>query len=225
MNSDWVPAHLTSVERANERARSDALRASMCDRVLSPCDDRGSTDRAEGLGLVPHTGFEPVISALRGRCPGPLDECGPVRPDATRSRPVGMIAATPRRHQTTHGGCRDRILASQPPKRRLVGDTDTRKGGANVHRCRVAIQRRRNAPWTASGGRWSQRCRRPAADRGGERASESMRLEEAADRLRDLLVAGLADDHPVVRMSRKRFIGRAEPFGQAFRVGHRDHPV
>ena len=28
--------------------------------------------------LVPHTGFEPVISALRGRCPGPLDECGPV---------------------------------------------------------------------------------------------------------------------------------------------------
>ena len=28
------------------------------------------------VGLVPHTGFEPVISALRGRCPGPLDECG-----------------------------------------------------------------------------------------------------------------------------------------------------
>jgi hypothetical protein len=26
--------------------------------------------------LVPHTGFEPVISALRGRCPRPLDECG-----------------------------------------------------------------------------------------------------------------------------------------------------
>jgi hypothetical protein len=24
---------------------------------------------------VAHTGFEPVISALRGRCPGPLDEC------------------------------------------------------------------------------------------------------------------------------------------------------
>ena len=28
--------------------------------------------------LVPHTGFEPVISALRGRCPRPLDECGTV---------------------------------------------------------------------------------------------------------------------------------------------------
>ena len=25
--------------------------------------------------VVAHTGFEPVISALRGRCPGPLDEC------------------------------------------------------------------------------------------------------------------------------------------------------
>ncbi len=25
--------------------------------------------------LVAHTGFEPVIFALRGRCPGPLDEC------------------------------------------------------------------------------------------------------------------------------------------------------
>ena len=25
--------------------------------------------------LVAHTGFEPVISALRGRCPSPLDEC------------------------------------------------------------------------------------------------------------------------------------------------------
>ncbi len=33
--------------------------------------------RSSGLefGLVAHTGFEPVVSALRGRCPGPLDEC------------------------------------------------------------------------------------------------------------------------------------------------------
>jgi hypothetical protein len=27
------------------------------------------------LQLVAHTGFEPVISSLRGRCPRPLDEC------------------------------------------------------------------------------------------------------------------------------------------------------
>ncbi len=30
----------------------------------------------DGSELVPHIGFEPMISALRGRCPGPLDECG-----------------------------------------------------------------------------------------------------------------------------------------------------
>ena len=29
--------------------------------------------------MVAHTGFEPVISALRGRCPRPLDECAPCR--------------------------------------------------------------------------------------------------------------------------------------------------
>ena len=28
-----------------------------------------------GRSMVAHTGFEPVISALRGRCPRPLDEC------------------------------------------------------------------------------------------------------------------------------------------------------
>lgn len=28
--------------------------------------------------LVAHTGFEPVISSLRGRCPQPLDECATV---------------------------------------------------------------------------------------------------------------------------------------------------
>ncbi len=30
----------------------------------------------EWADLVPHIGFEPMISALRGLCPGPLDECG-----------------------------------------------------------------------------------------------------------------------------------------------------
>jgi hypothetical protein len=29
--------------------------------------------------MVAHTGFEPVISSLRGRCPKPLDECATVR--------------------------------------------------------------------------------------------------------------------------------------------------
>ena len=30
--------------------------------------------------MVAHTGFEPVISALRGRCPRPLDECATLNP-------------------------------------------------------------------------------------------------------------------------------------------------
>ena len=29
----------------------------------------------QNRGWVAHTGFEPVIPALRGRCPRPLDEC------------------------------------------------------------------------------------------------------------------------------------------------------
>ena len=31
--------------------------------------------------LVAHTGFEPVISSLRGRCPRPLDECAKLAGD------------------------------------------------------------------------------------------------------------------------------------------------
>ena len=36
---------------------------------------RFSFGNGEGRSLVAHTGFEPVISSLRGRCPKPLDEC------------------------------------------------------------------------------------------------------------------------------------------------------
>ena len=35
--------------------------------------------------MVAHTGFEPVISALRGRCPSPLDECAKCRHSITFS--------------------------------------------------------------------------------------------------------------------------------------------
>ena len=40
---------------------------------LVPSVGAGNWDLFEML--VAHTGFEPVISALRGRCPRPLDEC------------------------------------------------------------------------------------------------------------------------------------------------------
>ena len=34
-----------------------------------------ASKKAGKVTLVAHTGFEPVISSLRGRCPKPLDEC------------------------------------------------------------------------------------------------------------------------------------------------------
>jgi hypothetical protein len=37
------------------------------------------------MSLVAHTGFEPVISSLRGRCPKPLDECAPYDDNELRS--------------------------------------------------------------------------------------------------------------------------------------------
>src|SRR5437773_2378834 len=51
------------------------------------------TTRCCDLEVVPHIGFEPMISALRGRCPGPLDECGAVGAGWGRPGRFGMIAA------------------------------------------------------------------------------------------------------------------------------------
>lgn len=51
---------------------------------------------------VAHAGFEPAISALRGRCPGPLDECASLRPlsylalrdlSIAFARPVSLVFA------------------------------------------------------------------------------------------------------------------------------------
>ena len=48
----------------------------------APGADRGR----RGEALVPHIGFEPMVSALRGRCPGPLDECGEALADCSTGR-------------------------------------------------------------------------------------------------------------------------------------------
>src|SRR5436189_6428853 len=71
-----------------------------------------------GVGLVPHTGFEPVISALRGRCPGPLDECGKGLADQPEqgSRRAGMIPAAGNRWQLTRRTA-DPVLAPSPKAR------------------------------------------------------------------------------------------------------------
>ena len=41
-----------------------------------------------GFALVAHAGFEPAISALRGQCPGPLDECAPINDPRSTDRVV-----------------------------------------------------------------------------------------------------------------------------------------
>ena len=49
------------------------------------------------------------------------------------------------------------------------------------------------------------------------RRSEPVRLEEAPDRLGDLLVALLADDQAVVGVRPERLVLRAEPLGEPLR--------
>jgi hypothetical protein len=43
--------------------------------VYSKKASSASTSGVDRRVVVAHTGFEPVISSLRGRCPKPLDEC------------------------------------------------------------------------------------------------------------------------------------------------------
>src|SRR5918997_1709575 len=77
----------TSVYRAPARGQPPA--ADSCRRSAVHADDVGRCTN-EGERVVPHTGFEPVISALRGRCPRPLDECGVASGGGT-PEPVGLI--------------------------------------------------------------------------------------------------------------------------------------
>src|SRR5579883_1889673 len=58
----WLPIPKKSKKRAADRSNHRGL--------LQNRRDTGGEK-----GVVAHTGFEPVISALRGRCPWPLDEC------------------------------------------------------------------------------------------------------------------------------------------------------
>ncbi len=107
-----------------------------------PSQNGGETGR-----LVPHTGFEPVISALRGRCPGPLDECGTGQggAESTKSRETDanhrprvrrrvdramLLRASniPGRHRTwsyaaRSAGCELRKAPTDPQRREPTGAT------------------------------------------------------------------------------------------------------
>lgn len=47
-------------------------------RGIVGINEKPTNQRFVGLRM-PHTGFEPVVSALRGLRPSPLDECGAIQ--------------------------------------------------------------------------------------------------------------------------------------------------
>ena len=65
--------------------------------------------------MVAHTGFEPVISSLRGRCPIPLDECATCN-NNTKSSQSSQVTFTPQLSneftQSRHSGISNRTIES-----------------------------------------------------------------------------------------------------------------
>ncbi len=64
-------------------------------------------------GVVAHTGFEPVISSLRGRCPKPLDECAVAGDISRNSRKFTRPKAKSSQTLFTQA-LPDRFLQSRP---------------------------------------------------------------------------------------------------------------
>ena len=70
-------------------------------------------------GVVPRIGFEPMISALRGRCPGPLDERG--ANSSTDGKvyedcPAGTNPPSPAPPEAVRSCCHARCMAISHPK-------------------------------------------------------------------------------------------------------------
>ena len=87
--SIFIAMSCRDFSRQRQRVLTDCL-ISMCrtslsksiiDKLLAksekqaPCLQDLASKQGGIQSLVAHTGFEPVISSLRGRCPRPLDEC------------------------------------------------------------------------------------------------------------------------------------------------------
>ena len=71
----WIASRLvtrTSYEDSSQRRGGSARGV----RRIAPISCGMTAIKPDGR-LVAHTGFEPVVSALRGQCPRPLDECAP----------------------------------------------------------------------------------------------------------------------------------------------------
>src|SRR5690606_16888220 len=76
----------------DRRTPKPALAGFRCEPGGSPpgsgcCRIQQAPEQSGACVVVAHTGFEPVISALRGRCPRPLDECATFRLSA-REYPI-----------------------------------------------------------------------------------------------------------------------------------------
>ena len=147
----------------------------------------GEPEACHRSGLVPHTGFEPVVSALRGRCPGPLDECGRSRTPSVRRRP--RITGSP--------------LGSQPwgPAARPadVRMTDATRASARWSRAATLgpkpTRRQRSAAWPVANTplasvlwtdawqrRWPPRSLPSAPETRGRNGSDSVRVADTRRR-------------------------------------------
>ena len=84
------PLEQTAVKTAVKSAKARLQPSGDLARILNLSQQKTPPDR-RGFPLVAHTGFEPVISALRGRRPGPLDECA--RSSRMLSRPRRIFYA------------------------------------------------------------------------------------------------------------------------------------
>ena len=86
--------------------------------------------------LVPHTGFEPVISALRGRCPGPLDECGAGGRGRRAARRGGQDASTA--HRLRAGATAGATPGTPGSRRRPARSCPRRRPGRSASGRRTA---------------------------------------------------------------------------------------
>ena len=94
------------------------------------------------IKMVAHRGFEPLISALRGRCPGPLDECatGPAGGNPAKHTPI--ITDPPRLATRPRPSARASLFSQQtviPAPHRHSGESRNPEI-APVKRCSSAWQ-------------------------------------------------------------------------------------
>ena len=165
----WRGSTRCSVGEPTRRPAHPAIRAP----IRAPRPPRRLTKgpirawiRPKMAKLVPHTGFEPVISALRGRCPRPLDECGTDQRSAqslsTAAEPMQTTPAANRacaqEDASAHGGARAPFPSGRRASTSVPGFSSSR--GRRLRCLAFQGSRGRDAAWPGSRlGRASRSCR------------------------------------------------------------------